>query len=96
MPDGVPDATETTPVAGLRLTPALADGVTIVSATFDKVTGPAPFSVSLVKTFKTDALPTIPLTDAALSSTATIGAASTPTVTVAVSQLVGLRTSQIS
>ena len=55
-----------------------------------------PLSVSFVSTLTTPVPPTRPFTGPALSLTATIGAASTVTVTVAVSQLAGLRTSQIS
>ena len=54
----------------------------------------APFSVSLTSTEAVEPPPT-PLTGGKLSSTASIGAAPTVTMTVAVSQFVGFSTSQI-
>jgi hypothetical protein len=65
-------------------------GVSVTSAGF---TG-APFSVSLTRT-EAVVPPVTPSTAAKLSSTASIGAAATVTVMVAVSQFVGFSASQI-
>jgi hypothetical protein len=55
----------------------------------------APATVSEVNALTTAVAPARPLMPVALSLVATIGAASTVTVTVLVEQLVGLRRSQI-
>ena len=54
-----------------------------------------PFKVSLTNTFVNAVPPVYPFVGAPASSLATIGAAVTGTVTVAVSQLLGFNTSQI-
>ncbi|MCY1220585.1 hypothetical protein D3C86_1458550 [compost metagenome] len=87
--------TVTAPVAVLNTSPAgTAPGST------EMFTAPAaiaaPFSVSLPSTFAIAVPPASPLTGVAVVSLlATIGAAATFTVTVAVSQFVGLIVSQI-
>ena len=65
----------------------------LVNTTSDGFTG-APFKVSLVNTDGT-VPPIVPLIGPATSATASIGAATTLTVTVAVSQLLGFSFSQI-
>ena len=100
MPTGVPAGTDTIPVVGSStgtLAPAVAGvaDVRTVALMAANVTG-APFSVSLVKALTTEALPVAPLVAACVSSVATIAAAETGTVTVAVEQLVGFSFSQIS
>ena len=90
----MPGATFTAPVAGFSVTfglvVAIWDSVTVAS-----VAG-SPLSVSLTRTFGTATPPAAPLATVPVSFVAAIGAAPTVTVTVAVSQLAGLRTSQIS
>ena len=90
----MPGATFTSPVAGLSVTFGL------VVAIWDKVTvasvAGAPLSVSLTRTFGTATPPEAPLATVPVSFTASMTAAPTVTVTVAVSQFVGLRISQIS
>ena len=94
VPDGVPGATLTSPVAGFSVTFGLVV-LTCVSVTVASVAG-SPLSVSLTRTFGTATPPAAPLATVPVSFTASITAAPTVTVTVAVSQLVGFRTSQIS
>ncbi|MCY1220587.1 hypothetical protein D3C86_1484300 [compost metagenome] len=87
--------TVTAPVAVLKASPAgTAPGSTEMFTALG--TTATPFSVSLVSTFGIAVPPASPLTGVAVVSLfATIGAAATFTVTVAVSQFVGLITSQI-
>ncbi len=91
----VPAATVIVPSAFMVMDPAAgvgaAPGVRVIAAG-STVT---PFSVSLASTVPV-APPVAPLMDAGASSTASITAAPTMTVAVAVSQLVGFITSQIS
>ena len=74
------------PVAGVGAVP----GVKVISAGSTT----APFSVSFAKTVEIVA-PAEPFTDGGVSAMAAMGAVPTVTVTVVVSQLVGLRISQI-
>ena len=74
------------PLVGVGAVP----GVSVTSAGFTAT----PLSVSLTSTEAVEPPPT-PLTGGKASSTASIGAASTVTVIVAVSQLAGFRFSQI-
>ena len=81
-------ATVTVPVAGFKVTFGLVV-LTCVITTFAKVAGP-PLSVSFTNTFGTPTPPTKPFGTVPVSGFATIGAAVTSTVIVAVSQLDGL------
>ena len=69
-------------------------GVVTVVFTLAGVTA-TPFSVSLVRAFRTDGLPVAPFTLAGVSLVATIEAASTTTVAIAVEQFSGFSFSQI-
>ena len=89
----MPGATVTAPVAGFSVTFGLVV-LTWVSVTVASVTG-TPLSVSLTSTFGTATPPFAPLGTVPLSSTASITAALTTIVAVAVSQFVGFSTSQI-
>ena len=93
VPAGVPGATFTAPVAGFSVTFGFVV-VTCVRFTVANVTG-TPFSVSLTRTFGTAVPPEAPFATVPVSSTASIVAADTVTVAVAVSQFVGFSTSQI-
>ena len=93
MPAGVPAATFTAPVAGSRVTPGFVV-LTWVSVTLASVAG-APFKVSLASTFGTAVPPVAPDATVPVSLRASMTAAPTVTVTVAVSQFVGFSCSQI-
>ena len=97
VPAVVPGATVIVPLAFMVMLPMAGVG----AAPGARVTLPpaptvacAPLSVSLARTEATVA-PLAPLTGPRLSSAATITAAPTVTVAMALSQLVGLSTSQI-
>ena len=87
--------TETLPVAGLNVSPlgtVKPDATVIVT---DPVVAAALFRVSRPSTFSTLAAPLAPLIPLALSSAATMGAAMTVTVSVAMAQLAGFKVSQM-
>ena len=91
MPAGVFGATSTWPSA-LTVSGPLLFGLTVTSAGLTAL----PPRVSLPSTLTTLVPPVAPLTGVAtMSSTASIGAASTVTTTVAVVQLAGSAISQI-
>ena len=98
MPAGVPAGTETLPVivfsAGTGPPPIDVAGVVTEVFTFAGTTV-TPFNMSLVSAFTTDGLPVAPFTLGGVSLVATISAAFTTTVAVAVEQFSGFRFSQI-
>ena len=99
VPAGVPAGTETLPVVGFSVgtgaPPIDVAGVVTVVFTFAGTTA-TPFNMSLASALTTDGLPVAPFTFAGVSLVATIGAALTTIVAVAVEQLSGFRFSQIS
>ena len=93
VPATVPGATFTAPDAGLIVTFGLVV-LTWLIVMLANVAG-WPSSVSLTSTFATAVPPAAPLETVPLSLTASMTAAFTDTVAMALSQLDGFRTSQI-
>ena len=91
----VPAETVIVPSGFIEIEPAIGVGaVPGVSVTSEGTTA-IPFSVSLSRTLSGVVAPSNPFIEAGVSSTATMGAASTTTVAFVVAQFVGFSSSQI-